>query len=141
MTRISNLILASTLAILPISAFAQQTAAPVRAATPTGMTAPDQTAPGATVTNKTAADRTVPEKIGTDKTTADRATIGKADAAGTTTTKTQLPNTTANTTQPATPDATTPVHAAKSEVHSMKNGTTHHAKASNSTKTVEPAKS
>jgi hypothetical protein len=35
MTRISSLLVASTLAILPLSAFAQQTAAPAKTAEPT----------------------------------------------------------------------------------------------------------
>jgi hypothetical protein len=48
MTRISNLFVASTLAFLPISAFAQQTATPVKTAAPTNMTSPAPvTAPAA----------------------------------------------------------------------------------------------
>ncbi len=38
MTRISSLLVASTLAILPISAFAQQAAAPAKTAEPTAVT-------------------------------------------------------------------------------------------------------
>jgi hypothetical protein len=47
MNRISSLFVASTLAVLPISAFAQQTAAPVKTAPPATMTttAPVTTAP------------------------------------------------------------------------------------------------
>jgi hypothetical protein len=47
MTRISSLLVASTFAILPLSAFAQQTAAPLKTAAPAGMTAtaPATTAP------------------------------------------------------------------------------------------------
>ena len=47
MTRISSLLVASTLAILPLSAFAQQTGTAAKTAEPTGMTA---TAPAATTT-------------------------------------------------------------------------------------------
>ncbi|MDR3532177.1 MAG: hypothetical protein P4L90_16705 [Rhodopila sp.] len=45
MTRISSLFVATTLAILPMSAFAQQNAAPVKDAAPAGITA---AAPAAT---------------------------------------------------------------------------------------------
>ena len=47
MTRISSLFVAATLAILPISAFAQQNPTPAKAATPPGVTiqAPAVTAP------------------------------------------------------------------------------------------------
>ena len=51
MTRISSLFAASALAILPISAFAQQTTAPAKPAEPSGMTA---TAPNTTAPNTTA---------------------------------------------------------------------------------------
>jgi hypothetical protein len=52
MTRISSLFVASTLAILPISAFAQETAMPAKTTAPTGITtaAPGTNAP---VTGKT----------------------------------------------------------------------------------------
>ena len=57
MTRISSLFVATTLAILPIGAFAQQNADPVKTAAPTSMTtaAPTSTAP---VVDKTAVDKT-----------------------------------------------------------------------------------
>jgi hypothetical protein len=47
MIRISSLFVASTLAVLPISAFAQQAATPAKTTEPTGMTtaAPNATAP------------------------------------------------------------------------------------------------
>ena len=52
MTRISSLLVASTLAILPISAFAQQTAAPAKTTEPTAVTttAPVTGKTGTTVT-------------------------------------------------------------------------------------------
>ena len=57
MTRIPSLLLASALAILPVAAFAQQNAAPLKSAEPTDATnvAPAVTAPG---TNKTATTAT-----------------------------------------------------------------------------------
>jgi hypothetical protein len=59
MTRISSLLVASTLAILPISAFAQQTVAPAKTAEPTGMTT---TAPATgSVTAKTDTTATTPK--------------------------------------------------------------------------------
>jgi hypothetical protein len=70
MTRISSLLVASTLAILPISAFAQQAAAPAKAAEPTAMST---TAPAtAPVTGKTAttATTTKPEVKTTTNATA-----------------------------------------------------------------------
>ena len=54
MTRISSLILATTLAILPVAAFAQT--APAKSVTPTGITAP-------------VADKTVADKAGVAKST------------------------------------------------------------------------
>jgi hypothetical protein len=53
MTRISSLFVAASLAILPISAFAQQTATPAQTTAPTS-TAPTSTAPtaSASTTNK-----------------------------------------------------------------------------------------
>jgi hypothetical protein len=130
MTRISNLFVASTLAILPISAFAQQTAAPAKTAAPTSMTtpAPATTAPvTAPMTDKTLADKTLADKAGTGKT----ATAPTADV-----------------TKPAKPEMKTPAvgtktppQGAKSEVHGMNTGKTHHAKTSIPAKSAEPAKS
>jgi hypothetical protein len=50
MTRISSLFLATTLAILPVAAFAQQTAAPAKTVAPTSITAPSPAAPAAAKT-------------------------------------------------------------------------------------------
>lgn len=112
MTRISSLLIATTLAILPISAFAQQTAAPAKTAEPTGMTA---TAPvTAPVTGPVA---------------------GK-----TATTATMKPDTKAATTATTKPDAKTPATGAKTEVHGMNTNMTH-SKTTVPAKTAEPAKS
>jgi hypothetical protein len=50
MTRISSLFLATTLAILPVAAFAQQTPAPAKTVAPAGITAPSPSAPVASKT-------------------------------------------------------------------------------------------
>jgi len=57
MTRISSLFIATTLAILPVSAFAQTATAPAKDAAPTGImsTAPATPAPGKS-TDKTTAN-------------------------------------------------------------------------------------
>ncbi len=53
MTRISSLFVASALAILPVGAFAQQTAAPAKTAAPAAMTTTNTTAPVAGKTTAT----------------------------------------------------------------------------------------
>ncbi|HEX3574103.1 MAG TPA: hypothetical protein VHU42_05835 [Rhodopila sp.] len=53
MTRISSLFVAASLAILPISAFAQQTATPAQTTAPSS-TAPTSTAPTSTAPTSTA---------------------------------------------------------------------------------------
>jgi hypothetical protein len=65
MTRISSLLVAASLAILPIGAFAQPTAAPAKTAAPASMTTAPVTAPVSdkAVTGQTAtADVTKPAK-------------------------------------------------------------------------------
>jgi hypothetical protein len=52
MTRISSLLVASTLAMLPIGAFAQPAAAPAKTAAPTSMTTSTQTTATAPVGSK-----------------------------------------------------------------------------------------
>jgi hypothetical protein len=133
MTRISSLLVATTLVILPISAFAQQPAAATKdAAPPTGVTStspattPPATAPGAnkaTVTDKSAVS--------------DKSTV----AAKTTAASNTSSSNTANLTQPAKPGVKTTAPAAKPEVHSMNTVHQHHSKSSVSAKTGEPTKS
>jgi hypothetical protein len=108
MTRISSLLVASALAILPIGAFAQQAAAPAKATAPAAMTAPTNTT--APVAGKTAATSMAPTSM--------------------------APTATANSTQPAKPDAKAPVVGTKNQVHGMNTVKTHHAKASVPAKTV-----
>jgi len=111
MTRISSLIVATTLAILPLSAFAQQNAAPAKATAPTTVTS---VAP-ATATPAVTATAPVTGKIATTAT--------------------------AKVIQPAKSDVKTPVPAVKTEVHGSNPVISHHAKANVPSKTVEPAKS
>ena len=114
MTRISSLFVATTLTLLPLSAFAQQNAAPVKTPVPTSMTtaAPASTAP--------MVDKTVAAKVPavTDPATAS-----------------------ANVTQPAKSDAKVPATGKKSEVHGRNTVAPHHAKVNAGAKTAEPAKS
>jgi hypothetical protein len=118
MTRISSLIVASTLAILPISAFAQQTAAPAKTTAPTSMTtATPATAP---VDSKTAASVNSKTVAPVDSKTT--APVDGKTAAATTTTKA------------AKPEVKTPT-TEKNQVHGMNTVAPHHAK------TVVPAKS
>ncbi len=92
MTRISSLLVASTLAILPISAFAQQTAVPAKPTAPAAVTTSVQdTAPvaGKTATTTTAKaskpDAKTPA-MDTGNQAADAKTGGKAPATGAKTT-------------------------------------------------------
>ncbi len=124
MTRFSSLFVASTLAILPLSAFAQQTAAPAKTTAPTSMAT---TAPTGdkTVTGAASMDKTSTDKNGTTKAPADA---------------------TANVTQPAAKpdvksDAKSTGHGVKNDVHGMNGVNAHHAKASVPAKAIEPAKS
>ena len=128
MTRISSLIVATTLAILPLSAFAQQNAAPVKTAAPTSMTS---------ATPAAATTATAPTAIGpvtTGPVTTGPVTAGPA--IGKTTT-----SATAKVIQPTKSDVTTTVPAAKSEVHGMNPITSHHAKVHVPAKAAEPARS
>jgi hypothetical protein len=59
MTRISSLFVAASLAILPISAFAQQTATPAQTTAPTS-TAPTSTAPTSTAPTASASTTNKP---------------------------------------------------------------------------------
>ena len=116
MTRISSLLVASALAILPISAFAQQAATPAKTTAPTGVTTSVQdTAP---VAGKT--------------TTTTTAKVSKPDAKTTAMdTKNQAADAKTNAKTPATDTKTTE----KSQVHGMSTVPAPHVK------TVAPAKS
>ena len=120
MTRISSLILATTLAILPVAAFAQT--APAKSVTPTGITAPDA---DKTVADKAMTDKAIVGKPATDKTVADKAGVAKSTTMA----------------QPAKTDAKTPAGNAKTEIHGMNGVNTHHAKVQVPAKTAEPTKS
>jgi hypothetical protein len=119
MTRISSLIVATTLAILPLSAFAQQNATPAKTTAP------------ATITS--AAPATI---AGVAPVTATPAVTAAAPVAGKTTA-----TATAKVIQPAKSDVKSPMPAAKTEVHGSNPVTSHHAKANVPTKVAEPAKS
>jgi hypothetical protein len=124
MTRISSLLVATTLAILPISAFAQQNAAPVKTTAPTtGLSsmAPSTTTPvTASVAGKTA--------------TATTANVTQP-------VKPALNTTDVKTTDAKSNDVKVPAHGAKTEVHGMNTVNTPHAKAAAPAKTADPAKS
>jgi hypothetical protein len=144
MTRISSLFVATTLAILPISAFAQQNAVPVKTAAPVTMTtaAPATTAP---IVDKTATAKvpalTTPA-LATPSTTPPATTpTATTPTATTPTATTPTATTTANVTQPAKSDVKVPATGKKTEVHGMNTVTSHHAKATVPAKTAEPAKS
>jgi hypothetical protein len=149
MTRISSLFVATTLAILPIGAFAQQNAAPVKTTAPTTMTttAPAVTAQveNKTVVNKAAADKAGTDKMGTDKMGTDKMGTDKMGADKAATAKvpgiTPPAAATANATQPAKTDGKIPAEGKKNEVHGMNTATPHHAKVNVPAKTAEPAKS
>lgn len=119
MTRISSLFVATTLALLPIGAFAQTTAAPVKGTAPASTTS---VTPATTVPDT---GKAVGDKMGAVKTTG-------ATAPATAT---------ANVAQPAKPSAVTPTHSAKPEVHGMNGASTHHAKMTAPVKAAESAKS
>jgi hypothetical protein len=116
MTRISSLIVASTLAILPIGAFAQPSTAPAKTTAPATMA--------------TSAPASTP---------ADSKTVAPANskAAATMDTKTAVPTDSKAAMTPAKsakPDAKTQA-TDKNQVHGMNTVNTHHAK------TVVPSKS
>jgi hypothetical protein len=139
MTRISSLFVATTLAILPISAFAQQNAVPVKTAAPVTMTtaAPATTAP---IVDKTATAK-VPALTTPALATPSTTPPATTPTATTPTATTPTATTTANVTQPAKSDVKVPATGKKTEVHGMNTVTSHHAKATVPAKTAEPAKS
>lgn len=107
MTRISSLLVASTLAILPISAFAQQTAAPAKTAEP----APVTTATTAPITGRTGVTMTTVNP-GVKTTTAATATPDvKTSATGA---KTEAQGMNATTTHSKTTAPAKPAEPAKS---------------------------
>lgn len=116
MTRISSLIVATTLAILPLSAFAQQNATPAQSVAPTAMTS---------ATPSVATPSTVTPAV-----TATAPVTGKTATAAT-----------AKMIQPAKSDVKVPLPAAKTEVHGSNPVISHHAKAAVAPKTAEPSKS
>jgi len=131
MTRISSLFVATTLAILPLSAFAQQGVSPVKVAAPTTTTSAATTPVTAPVASKTVI---APVKPVAPTTTT---------SAATTPVTAPVTNTTAATgvTQPAKSDIKDPAQGAKTEVHGMKTVHSHHAKLHVPAKIAEPAKS
>ena len=152
MTRISSLFVASTLALLPIGAFAQTTVAPGKTTAPTGMTSTVPTAgvptagvpvtgvpvTGVPVTGVPTADKTVAGAMPMDKTAG-------AKAPGDVTVKAPG-DATATVTQPAVKpdgksDAKGTGHGVKNDVHGMNGVNRHHAKVGVPAKAVEPSKS
>jgi hypothetical protein len=124
MSRISSLFIASTLVILPISAFAQQTATPLKTGAPSGVMSATPTSDNAAI-DKTATDKTGSDKAGTDKTAA---TVAPATA-------------TAKVNPMVKPSVKATTQGVKTEVHGMKTVNAHHARAHVPAKTAEPTKS
>ena len=125
MTRISSLIVATTLAILPLSAFAQQNATPAKSVAPAAMTSatPSNATPSTTTTATTTA-------IAAPATTATAAVTGKTET-------TAMPKVI----QPAKSDVKAALPSTKTEVHGSNPVISHHAKAAVPAKTGELPKS
>lgn len=120
MTRISSLFVATALAILPISAFAQQNAVPAKTTTPN---ATMSAAPVTTPTQGAIADgKSVDAKMAPTAASANMA---------------------ATTTQPAKHNGKTNTSGSKTEVHGMNNAKPHDGKTGvpATGKAAEPAKS
>jgi hypothetical protein len=122
MTRITSLFAATTLAILPISAFAQQDTAPAKTAAPNAVISP---APANSSTPL--AGKTADGKSADGKTTA---TIAPA-------------NTAAMATQPAKHDGKTNMSGGKAAMHGVNGTQSHDSKTATPAtgKTAEPTKS
>lgn len=121
MTRISSLIVATTLAILPLSAFAQQNATPAKSVAPAAMTS-------ATPSNATPSTTT--PAITATATTATAAGTGKTET-------TAMPKVI----QPAKSDVKAALPSTKTEVHGSNPVISHHAKDAVPAKTGELPKS
>ncbi len=126
MTRISSLIVATTLAILPLSAFAQQNATPAKSVAPAVMTS----ATPSNATPSTTTPSTTTTAIAAPATTATAAGTGKTET-------TAMPKVI----QPAKSDVKDMLPSAKTEVHGSNPATSHHAKAAVPAKTGELPKS
>ena len=136
MTRISSLIVATTLAILPLSAFAQQNATPAKSVAPAAITSasPSNATPSTAMPTTTATATTATGTTATGTTT----TGTTATAAGTGKTETTaMPKVV----QPAKSDVKSALPSTKTEVHGSNPVISHHAKASVSAKTGELPKS
>lgn len=138
MTRISSLLFATTLAILPLSAFAETGITP-KVLAPTGIapagiapmgitlakTATPASVTGAPKVTAPAVEKTAAEKMGTDRTGTDKMTSEKAVTA----------------TQPTKPEMKTEAAGIRPVAHPTNTDRPHHAKVNVHPKTAEPVKS
>jgi hypothetical protein len=130
MTRISSMFLATTLAILPIGAFAETTSAPAKTATPvTGQmtAAPTAVAPGGAASSTVA-------PTGITKPAVTATTDAKSTDA-----KVAKPDVKSTDPKVAKPDVKTPATGAKTDVHGSNPVKSHHAAAKHIVNTAPKA--
>jgi hypothetical protein len=136
MTRISSMFLATTLAILPIGAFAETTSAPAKTAAPvTGQmttTGPVMAAPAAVVPGCSASGNVAPTGITKPAVTA--TTDAKSTDA-----KVAKPDVKSTDAKVAKPDVKTPAAGAKTDVHGSNPVKSHHAAAKHVVNTAPKA--